>query len=221
MKLIKNQKGFSIIESLLAVIAITLIGFVIFYVYNANKKTNASLNGPSSSIEKSKASSLDDSDQTEKTTLKNKDWQIYRDVKYGFSLEYPKDWKFVAAGTKAGGGEFPIAEFIPASEFPGGDNSKAIFINNKERTNLTLKQYVEKYAPKFDGSEGGSKPVSSEYSVINGYDTYTTIGQIYGGYNYFVYVDGNGTVVEFHYLGNTDSLLNTYKKIIDSIQFNN
>ncbi|HEX5456666.1 MAG TPA: hypothetical protein VFW77_04885 [Candidatus Saccharimonadales bacterium] len=49
MKLSKNQKGFSVIEGLLTLIALTLIGFVIFYVYNANKKTDESLNGANGS----------------------------------------------------------------------------------------------------------------------------------------------------------------------------
>lgn len=37
MKTLRNQKGFGLIEGLLIVIALTLIAFVGFYVYNANK----------------------------------------------------------------------------------------------------------------------------------------------------------------------------------------
>lgn len=44
MKLFKNQRGFGVIEGLLVIIALTLIVFVIFYVHNANKKTDETLN---------------------------------------------------------------------------------------------------------------------------------------------------------------------------------
>jgi hypothetical protein len=196
---------------LLILIIVGLIGGVGYYVYKVNKEE---VNVSDSTIQPKNT-------KDEVITQKHADWQVYKDTKNGFSLEYPKDWKFIQAGTKAGGGEFPSAEFIPASEFPSGDNSKALFINNIDRTDLALEQYVGKYAPKFDGGEGGSKLVSDAYSTINNYDAYTKIGQIYGGNNYYVYVTSNGVVVEFLYLDNDASLLNTYKKIIESIQFNN
>jgi type II secretory pathway pseudopilin PulG len=42
-----NQKGFSLIEGLLLVIAIALVAGVGYYVYSSNKKTNESLNNAS------------------------------------------------------------------------------------------------------------------------------------------------------------------------------
>ncbi len=38
MKTLKNQKGFSLVEGLLIVIALSIVGFTGFYVYNANKQ---------------------------------------------------------------------------------------------------------------------------------------------------------------------------------------
>ncbi|HYF96729.1 MAG TPA: hypothetical protein VD947_01685 [Patescibacteria group bacterium] len=49
-----NQRGFSLIEGLLIIIAIALIGFVGFYVYNANKKTDTSANNSSEIIKNDK-----------------------------------------------------------------------------------------------------------------------------------------------------------------------
>ncbi len=67
MKLLKNQKGFSLIEGLLVIIAVALIGFIIFYVYNVNKKANDSLNnaGSNSTIEQNPSKS---SEQTTSNT---------------------------------------------------------------------------------------------------------------------------------------------------------
>lgn len=38
-----NQKGFGVVEGLLTIIALTLICFTGFYVYNANKRANESI----------------------------------------------------------------------------------------------------------------------------------------------------------------------------------
>lgn len=57
-----NQKGFGVIEGLLAVIAIALVGFVGFYVYNANKETDKSNNAQSKAADSQVGSQNDAGD---------------------------------------------------------------------------------------------------------------------------------------------------------------
>lgn len=54
MKILKNQRGFGLIEGLLAVIAITLVVGVGYYVYNANKNKSGESNSLLSQPQKEK-----------------------------------------------------------------------------------------------------------------------------------------------------------------------
>lgn len=73
MKILKNQKGFSLVEGLLIIIALSIVGFTGFYVYNANKKEpNIS---DSSIYHKEKQNDL--SKQTEEDTAQNLDIKEY------------------------------------------------------------------------------------------------------------------------------------------------
>ncbi|HET7673050.1 MAG TPA: hypothetical protein VFK11_00865 [Candidatus Saccharimonadales bacterium] len=212
MKLFQNQKGFGAIEGLLILIIVGLIGGVGYYVYSANK-------------EEVKISDTSIQPRGTKNTLpvavaeKNKGWQVYNSPDADFFIEYPAEWNYLAKGTVIDGGENATNEFIPAKEFKKNDNSKALFFS-VHKTELNLKQYVSKYGAIFDGSEGNSKLISSKSSTINGHSAHTVIGEVYGGVNYFVYVEGKGKVIEFQYLDNAE-YLDTYKKIVDSTQFQN
>jgi hypothetical protein len=50
---IKNQSGFTLVEGLLVIIALTLVAFVGYYVYNSQKDANQTLDKASSASQKS------------------------------------------------------------------------------------------------------------------------------------------------------------------------
>lgn len=81
----KNQNGFGLIEGLLVVIAITLIGFTGFYVYNANKNANKSLNQDSSTVlapEKKQAEGLE-----------SDSWKLVESSNKAFKIRVADGWK--------------------------------------------------------------------------------------------------------------------------------
>jgi hypothetical protein len=81
-KLQKNQKGFTLVEGLLVVIALALVVGVGFYVMNANKdKKDDTVTSTSQTVKKTKPA-VD-------PTL---DWTSYSSPLGKFSLKYPKSW---------------------------------------------------------------------------------------------------------------------------------
>lgn len=84
----KNQAGFTVVEVLLSVIAVAIVGFVIFYVVNANKDNKRSDNTSSQSSQ----NNVTDSKKSE-TVDKTADWKAYTNESLKFSLKYPASWK--------------------------------------------------------------------------------------------------------------------------------
>lgn len=83
-----NQKGFSVVEGLLVIIALTLVGGIGYYVYQSNqdKKTDNSVT--SQTNEQS-------SKQEEKSTDKGPvhvGWKTYTSSAQKVSFEYPEGW---------------------------------------------------------------------------------------------------------------------------------
>lgn len=76
----KNQKGFTLIEGLLAVIFLSLIGFIGYYVWHTNQKDNKTVNSTS---------------LTEKTTAVNnyQGWKDYCSTNEKACFKYPTTWK--------------------------------------------------------------------------------------------------------------------------------
>ena len=105
-----NQNGFTIIEGLLVVIAMTLIGFTGFYVYNANKNTN---NDSSQS-----------SEPTKKETIKKE--------------EHPKDeslgWKEIISSKKA------LKMRVPDGWNLNNDPEQDRFISSLDPVDITYKK---------------------------------------------------------------------------------
>lgn len=78
-----NQKGFSLIEGLLIVIALSLVGFVGFYVYNANKDEK-----------KNEHAAVTHADEKgEKAEDETANWQELASSKGAFKLKVPDGWK--------------------------------------------------------------------------------------------------------------------------------
>lgn len=80
----KDQKGFTLIEGLLVVIALALVTGVGFYVINANKdKKDDTVTSASTSKTSEKTKSVADP---------TSDWAPYTSTSGKFSLKYPKAW---------------------------------------------------------------------------------------------------------------------------------
>lgn len=79
----KNQKGFTVIEGLLVVIAITLISGVGYYVYNSNQTKQTS------NTDAQEATNNNQSSQDSKNEIPD-NWKSYESSAY--SLKHPSDW---------------------------------------------------------------------------------------------------------------------------------
>jgi type II secretory pathway pseudopilin PulG len=91
----KNQKGFTLVEGLLIFIAIALVGFIGFYVYDKNKKDESVQQISTKAQEaKTQIQELPQGENKETTNSEpqdpTKDWLTY-DTE-SFSLKYPSDW---------------------------------------------------------------------------------------------------------------------------------
>ncbi len=206
----KNQKGFGALEGILILVIVGLVGFVGWYIWDANNKSNEII-GTTSQPANSADSKMSKSTQT------------YTDPT-GFTLKYPADWVFAAAGSKdaSGEGEFGSNEFVSKANYQAGNNAYILSFET-DTTNENAKQYAtSRFANKVEGNE----VISSTNSKTNGYDTQTVnyklpMGGSPNGYE--VFIVNNGKVVTFNYHGGESEkdYLPTYKSIISSIKFNN
>jgi hypothetical protein len=107
-----NTKGFSAVEGLLALIAVTLISFVGYYVYHSQKNSDDTLN---EAISSSTSPSV-------KTIKKEADptagWLVYKDSNVSF--KYPGTWTKNVCDDGSGGG--PLIMLGPEN-FAGHCNS--------------------------------------------------------------------------------------------------
>lgn len=90
-----DQRGFSLVESLLAIIAVTLIGFTGFYVYSSNQsepKTNDSI---------VKTGQDDKSDTSKSVNDQTASWLLYTPPDKEFTIRLADGWNLVRneAGT--------------------------------------------------------------------------------------------------------------------------
>lgn len=111
-----NQKGFSAIEGLLVVIALTLIVGVGAYVLNSKKKTNAPV-----------SNTLKTTPLTPKanTPAVTDDRLSLTKEQIGFTAKYPKDWKFeVYSGNDASNKTFYLT--APNTKLAVGGASESV-----------------------------------------------------------------------------------------------
>lgn len=85
----KNQKGFSGIEALLIIVIIGLIGGVGWYVWNAKKESDKSLNQASQTDITAAAKKKETTKVEEDPT---KGWKSYSSADGQYSLKYPNNW---------------------------------------------------------------------------------------------------------------------------------
>lgn len=88
MKPSLKQHGFSVVETLLILVIIGLLGVSGYYVFNAKKNADKSLNNAASQEQKLVSSS------TKQGEYQNKD--------FGFKFEYPKEWGAVKTVSSEG-----------------------------------------------------------------------------------------------------------------------
>lgn len=111
-----NQKGFSVVEVLLALLVVGLIGSAGWYVWhnksNTRKQTATTANGTQSS----------QLEAYKRTTTIPKDWIVYSNDKYKFDISYPSNWRIdandgntLAESTKAKDKSFFSLGFRPYS----------------------------------------------------------------------------------------------------------
>src|SRR5437870_2879047 len=87
----KNQKGFSLVESLLLLVLVGLIGFVGWYVWNTHNKTADTLNN----ADQANSSVANYSKKQAATTSSNDayaGWKEYCSKQEKSCFKYPSDW---------------------------------------------------------------------------------------------------------------------------------
>jgi prepilin-type N-terminal cleavage/methylation domain-containing protein len=185
----KNQNGFSLIEILLVLILVSVIGFTGFYVYS-QKGSNSKDADASAAGKNAATNSEPQSDHLE-----------YKDPK-GFSLQYPKDWKFVAKGTKtqdkdSGMNEFSSNQFLPSADYPKILLNHQIAFSSFESTS-TPSELIQN---QFNNKVGNAIKVSSKETKINGnIATVVNYKDSMDEPNLFVvYIKHGNIVVQFDY----------------------
>jgi hypothetical protein len=111
-KLQNNQDGFSIIEGLLVIIAVTLVVGVGAYVLNSNKNEQ-----PAAVIAKTITSSAT---TTPKTVASADDKLTLSDPALGFTAKYPKDWKLETPSSQNSQSFLLSSPDVVISDYPIG-----------------------------------------------------------------------------------------------------
>lgn len=114
-----NQRGFAIVEGLLILIIITIIGFVVWFVWRANHAEQQTDN--SSITAKSHKKTEPDSTFVDGPKA---GWKTYTNNKYGFSIEVPKEFLSGNGGycTKEDDSYRPKSAMVPTAIVEDGDN---------------------------------------------------------------------------------------------------
>jgi hypothetical protein len=85
------QKGF-VVPLLLVIIVVLVVGGGVYF-YSKNIQTHEVSQTP-----KTIADNNTESVTTTSSSLKTSDWQLYKDIKFGLSFKYPKDWAVTSHG---------------------------------------------------------------------------------------------------------------------------
>lgn len=133
-----GQKGFTVVEGLLIVIALTLIGFTGFYVYNANKDDK-----------KSSESTQSTSNESQKQTSEpdaTAGWKNYSD-KY-VSFKYPSSWVMASNPERCSSGIVLLGidtEHVGACGSDNGGQMSIAANEGDQRNNTWAKENYDNY----------------------------------------------------------------------------
>jgi PsbP-like protein len=181
-RIYKDQKGFTLIEVLLIIIAITLISFAGWYVYSSQKKDEPSAKS---------------SDQKPKTVAGEKSVALktYSNDEYGFSIKYPESWKitedFEDLGRDANEGDVvllsPNDTTVKLNLNQGGKGGDCWDDQADARTTRTCQTLDILSVKKLSG---GAKPVYFYEASV------TAATRDGGAKEYFVYIDAGDDILK-------------------------
>lgn len=202
-----NNRGFSLVEGLLMVIALTLIVGVGVYVVNANKEKKEANNTSQSNNTKTETNSK----STEKDLYDG--WQTYKDDTFGYSLKYPADWKFNDKKSLDQKNSEGNMIYSPPT-FTSADGQKEITLNAGK---LTGTYANAKEAFKQEGAGRAGDVLQDESITINSYSAYNA-KTTHMGVTFSIYsVMNKGVSVD---LSSNYSNNEMVKMIANSIKFN-
>lgn len=130
----KNQRGFSIIELVLGIVAAALLVGTGLYVYQATNKTDDTL----ANTEESSSSSISKNNST-----LPKGYKEYKTDEFGFRVHYPEKWK--------------VKETLEVFDVGQGRNERYGTIDFLSPNGITLT-----LAPNFGGKGGGCEPAPND-----------------------------------------------------------
>lgn len=199
----EKQKGFTLVEGLLVLLVLSVIGFGGYYVRNTNQDKNSA-----------NTSSYGQSATKDNDTYAG--WQTYTDKENKFTLRYPSDWTFKAKkqiDTNAQGE--PVYD-SPDTLKPNDKSSQASIYIEAGKTSYTD-------AAKFWTNEGSGRAgevIESKSLTINGHSSYYVKTHAQSDlYTYAIVSSGIGVNINAQPF-DENSILDTHKKIAESIKFN-
>jgi hypothetical protein len=223
-----NQKGFGAIESLLVLIAITLIVGVGFYVFNANKdkkdqdKTNISTSSPSDSSEQKSVDPL-----AAWITFSDKDPAngAYAGAASGgdsepLSFKYPPAWKPYAINSSVTiNGS--TQELGANTLVPDGKATSITFESYPQTgyENLTAEQYFKKHQANNPTTTGPNWQSMESFTTKNGYTAHTSKLVSGGMTRYSITVVNGKSIANFGYDNTEEQYALTIKQIVDTLRF--
>lgn len=180
-KLRTNQNGFSLVESLLVLIAVALVVFVGYYVWHTQKTANQTYTSASKVAQNSPAKVNKKSNSSSTTTDPYIGWKSYTDTANTYTVRYPSSWNTFSSGEHA-----TLATDVTGIGPSGND------------TLVTVSSYATSLGPKaFVTKEQNGAAVAQDRDLtINGNSAYyeetgdsnTTVAYAVGGHGRVVMV---------------------------------
>lgn len=119
-KLAKNAAGFGVVEGLLILVVIGIIGFAGYYVFQARKEVDKSLDNAASSQDA----------QNELSKAKEIEKQRFKNDELGLSFSYPKAWGEASIVDEAYAEDQSGNRTVYAKAVKFGNNSKLKIVSN-------------------------------------------------------------------------------------------
>lgn len=210
----RRQKGFTVIETLLLLILLSIIGFAGYYVYHSKNNANSSYN------DTAKASS---------STPVNEEWKTYNGKvsddaqnpavyadQIDYSFKYPSSWKFYPIGTQTtSNGQTSSNSFQEIGSSLGSDKN---IIFNGIASAENAKDYYTNAVGDQSGLVGPVWQGVKSFTTKNGYSGYTAKLDASTGATYETHISNNKTgLVNFTYGAATASDNSTLQQIFDSV----
>lgn len=161
------------------------------------------------------------------TTTPSASWKMYTNTKYGYSINYPSEYRIGSCRVCF---DLSTADFITLDP-PQKDGYGGIMISHlrDRKSGESLEEYLE------DISGVDANPVvqgSKNRFKLNGYEALVTVTKNYGYENKNVFVTNGGSVIHFRFSGVTSpsnkgiSLadyknLDIFNKILSTFRFSN